>query len=313
MISSNQCSSTCLFLSHLGINTPIFASDKSFGGDKYRGGLRQGQRHGYGELTLTDGRVLKGCWNYNVLPSGSIIYSDRSTYEGELQDCIPYGKGKMVCHDGTTYDGIWENGYIVSGKCCCQKGIYEGQFKENLFHGTGTLIDTNKTWTGEWFEGELRLGKLMCKKNDYYIGEFKNLAANGFGTSYFELRASDIKPDHLRNRYKYQEYFGKWMDGSISSGTVKGNGRVIYTGDLKDNRLHGFGTYYYLDGKIVRGMFERDRLIEEYPVDYLEEKMSASTIETPSVQPKKRKLGESDSSLTMRTIKRLVIEKSTLG
>lgn len=323
LTSSSLCTTGTSFLSQESVKpaSPISDQEIEFeDGDKYIGGVVDGQMQGYGELTYTDGCVIKGDWIAHELPFGIIIFPDGSTYKGEIRNLVPHGNGHMLCYDGiTTYEGVWDSGNIVNGKCCCDKQTYEGQFKNNLYHGIGTLIIRDIILQGKWVEGKLRIGSRMEGKNNYYIGQFKDLKADGFGTLYFEMNISDIEPDHIRNQYRYQVFSGKWTEGKLSSGTVKGDGRLIYQGALKDDMFHGFGTYYYPDGKIVRGTFQEDILItadgdiDKVPLDYLEEKMSASHIETSSrVQQKKRKRFDSNSSSTMRTVKRLVIEKSTL-
>lgn len=258
-------------------STPDHFEIQSDEGDKYSGRLVNGKKHGYGELTHL-GCVFKGDWVHDELPFGSITFPEGSTYEGEIKASNAQGKGTMKCHDGNTYDGIWEDGCIVSGKYCCSDGVYEGQFKNGLFHGMGTYVEAvNKViWTGEWVEGALTAGSRRDGKKCYYLGQFKDFAAHGFGTLYLEMNISEIDPDHLRHQYKRQVFSGIWTEGDLSSGIVKGNGRMIYKGALKYNMFHGFGTYYHPDGKIVRGMFKEDVFTHEVPSDYLEEKQSPS-------------------------------------
>lgn len=70
------------------------------------------------------------------------------------------------------HEGTWEN----------EDGIYTGEFKGKIMHGTGEFKFTNgAVYNGEWKDGIIEgLGRLTFFNGDYQEGEFKDgLLFNG--------------------------------------------------------------------------------------------------------------------------------------
>ena len=107
---------------------------------------------------------------------GRLIHSDGDSYEGEWYNDMPHGFGKFERHDGKVkYSGYWRmdkkhgegveiyedgseyHGNFFEGKKCGlgtligRNGTYNGDFKDNLFHGKGTFTWVDgRTYTGQW-------------------------------------------------------------------------------------------------------------------------------------------------------------------
>ena len=108
------------------------------------------------------------------------------------------------------------NGKYINGKYIWEDGkYYIGQWKNDLFHGKGTMYYSNGKikYEGDWInDAEEGNGKYICENGEYYIGLFKNGLKHGRGTEYF----SDGKI----------MYEGDWINDK-----KEGNGKEIYDND----------------------------------------------------------------------------------
>ena len=66
-------------------------------------------------------------------------------------------------------------------------GQYDGQWKDDKQHGTGTFTWANGTvYTGDWSKGERTgEGTMTWASGDKYVGAFKNGYRHGKGTYYY--------------------------------------------------------------------------------------------------------------------------------
>eukprot|EP01017_Pseudomicrothorax_dubius_P007010 TRINITY_DN12115_c0_g1_i3.p1 TRINITY_DN12115_c0_g1~~TRINITY_DN12115_c0_g1_i3.p1 ORF type:complete len:151 (+),score=40.11 TRINITY_DN12115_c0_g1_i3:414-866(+) len=109
-------------------------------------------------------------------------------YSGLWIENMPHGQGLMLYEDGSSYDGDWEKGLRSgNGKMVRVLGkdretgeiiqeVYLGQFKDDFFHGNGTLTNSDTSYyKGQWFKGK-RQGRGEMKKKDgmVYIGYFND-------------------------------------------------------------------------------------------------------------------------------------------
>ena len=107
--------------------------------------------------------------------------------------------------------------------------VFEGSFKDGLFHGMGKQYFTN---------------------GDYYVGEFNGGLRNGKGT--FKFANGD-------------EYEGEWVDNDQNGhGVMKSKYQSeegspeldsIYTGVFKEGLFHGKGSLVVKDGFTYTGDF----------------------------------------------------------
>ena len=106
--------------------------------------------------------------------------------------------------------------------------------------GSYKTADGHK-YTGVFKGGKIIKGISLYLEGAKYVGEFKNLVPNGYGT--FVWANGD-------------KYYGAWKNGKTHGNGTKiwQNGRK-YLGEFKDDKLHGQGTLFYSDGKKYEGGF----------------------------------------------------------
>ncbi|MDP2439059.1 MAG: hypothetical protein Q8P67_25210 [archaeon] len=147
-------------------------------GYSYRGGFRYGRYHSQG--VLTDGldfyqgefqyglRQGQGTNEKSCQPNAGepLIYE---VYQGAYLNNMRHGKGKVTFRDGSSYEGDWEN---------------------DLFHGTGTYSTLRITYTGGYRRG-LRHGRGVITFSSAeqdpssewsFSGQFERNHPNGLGT-----------------------------------------------------------------------------------------------------------------------------------
>lgn len=154
-------------------------------------------------------------------------------YDGEWKYDQYCGLGKLVEEDGTVYIGSFLNGKkegIGRQQCGLGKYTYEGEFKENERQGKGREIYPDNSWyEGNFHNGKKNgKGKYNLADGSLYEGQFLNGNINGV----------------VRINIKKGTY--KWTDGKS------------YTGEWKDNSLHGFGVLIK-PGKKYQGYFANDK------------------------------------------------------
>jgi hypothetical protein len=153
--------------------------------------------------------------------------------------------------------------------------IYTGEWREDEFHGQGSLVRDGSSFCGHFERGELLHGRgvLVNDRGDRYEGEIFGGVESGRGTIV-------AKNSGLR-------YEGEWLEGVVhGSGTwyypngkqfagtfqqgapVSGMGylpltnRSWYEGAMEQGQRHGFGTYGQREGSVVlrwEGSWEHGR------------------------------------------------------
>ena len=148
-------------------------------------------------------------------------------------------------------------GKCIKGDCVNGKGIfddgvrlYEGEFKDGIYHGQGSSKrhDNGTTYEGEWkYNKPNGQGTLITKKGSKYVGEWKDNKRNGQGT---QTSASGKK---FVGVFKDNKRHGKgtitWPDGSY------------FAGVFKDNKAHGKGKFLQLRNKLIKyGNYKNGKL-----------------------------------------------------
>ena len=150
---------------------------------------------------------------------------------------------------------IWDSCY-GSFESSGPKGssIYEGEWKNNLFHGRGLLSLTSGPGRGvtlfseKWIKGDVAYGTKTWKNGDIYEGEIKNFESNGNGTYYYKNGA---------------KFVGEWKNGKR-----QGKGVIIYDdkrifydfirfeGLFENDKKKGYGTLFLRNGDKISGEFD---------------------------------------------------------
>ena len=147
----------------------------------YVGEKKDGERHGQGTVTFSDGSKYVGEFKKDKMEGlGIKTNRDGSKFDGEWKRNKPYnGKGVYQWKNRNigiiSAEGEWTNGKMNgNGKWSIDGNLifirsYEGEFRKNKPHGHGKMV-TSKTMTNDMGRNT-RLAKL---KGLTLIGEFKN-------------------------------------------------------------------------------------------------------------------------------------------
>lgn len=168
-------------------------------------------------------------------------------YIGDTQNGKKQGKGKLLFSDGS---------------------YYEGDFKDDLYTGVGTLHLKEYRYVGEFFNGKKQgKGKIeYFAEKKVYEGEFMDDLPSGFGKEIYENGV--IYEGFFMNGKKHNkgkltlanggEYIGEFKNDSLEgNGYFKWNDTKNYKGQWKDNCIDGFGVFTDGDKKYI-GYFKKD-------------------------------------------------------
>ena len=176
-------------------------------GDKYVGEWKDGNEHGQGTFTC-NGSTYVGEYNDGKCHGqGTFTWPNGDKYVGEHKDGNEHGQGTKTYANGTiSYKGLWKYSVpvkCISGNCNNGRGTmlfinseskyinseskYTGEFKDDNFHGQGTITFANGAkhakYVGEWrddyFNGQ---GTWAATNGDKYVGEWKDGKKDGQGT-----------------------------------------------------------------------------------------------------------------------------------
>ena len=114
-------------------------------------------------LPLTETRHSSLNWNISTVKTLSFKEEALWHFMGELQNGKRQGKGKILFPDG---------------------GYYEGEFKDDNYHGKGTLLVKDYKYTGEFEEGKKKgKGKIeyFNPSKKIYEGSFIDDVQCGYG------------------------------------------------------------------------------------------------------------------------------------
>lgn len=109
-------------------------------GEMYEGDFEQGRRHGWAVLTLADGGEFQGRFEYGDMVYGTMNYPDGTIYRGRWDDGFHHGKGTLSFSSGAKYYGHFRNGQKDGfGKeyGCSGALVYEGQYAKDVYSGSG--------------------------------------------------------------------------------------------------------------------------------------------------------------------------------
>lgn len=244
-------------------------------GTRYVGEVDRGSPHGKGTFYCKNGDYYTGYFkNGNFCGRGKICLVKGDCLEGEFStngdEMIVVGHRRFM--DGSCQIGTFINNKLEGeGTCRLKDGelIYKGSYKNDKYHGNGTLYK-NKY---EYYEGEFVDG-LKCGKGVWHYGPnylkctFRDGSANGKGVLYdfYENTVTEgvwendeltktIKEypiDQNRKTYKIEYTNGDKYVGEAANGKPNGYGKyyrqsymgeVVYKAYFVNGKISGFGTY----------------------------------------------------------------------
>lgn len=163
---------------------------------------------------------------------------------------VKNGLGKAQLPDSTTYEGEFRNGlFNGKGTLTSRNGDrYEGEFKDGLMDGRGVYVSKN----GDRYEGEFKdnyySGKgILIYSLYHYEGEFKDGKIMGKGKMIYSEGAS------IEGEFK----------GGIPEGIIKLTNSKIgynYEGGYKNNMFNGKGKLFYPNGDKYEGDFKNGQI-----------------------------------------------------
>ena len=151
-----------------------------------------------------------------------------------------------ILPDGGVYQGEMKND-LFHGKGTLKYSdgtYYEGLFKQGLYHGQGKQVFFDgSSYEGKFFEGKVTGTFLMQVPNEnlHYKGELLNGSMHGEGT----LTTDDYV------------YVGDFKDRQFNGqGKITYSNGTVYEGEFKNNFYHGFGRLSYENGAKYEGEFQ---------------------------------------------------------
>lgn len=267
-------------------------------GDVYEGEWKNGQPEGKGRMIYANGDFYEGNWvNGKRHGEGCFVWIE-SVHKGEDKkfinafECKYTGnwKNDKISGNGTlvrnrylnfsdnenkTLNGTFE-GEELEGEGTIEFASkkYVGKWRNLQPHGYGKMTYANgNIYEGEWFMGKLLgSGKMVYSNGEIYEGEWKNDKPEGKGQITYangnkyecEWKNGEIKLLIHPNVNNILEFFGVRNDNGTMTGEVKysyANNNYSYTGDLRDYKRHGEGTFCFTPKNCISGMWESDSLV----------------------------------------------------
>lgn len=225
-------------------------------GSSYIGFLKNGERHGKGVLLY---------FSRSFLIKKYYIY--RGCYEGTWNNGVPQGTGVFYDKDGkVNLQGIFTKDELDSAYGIEHK--YEGSYLDGKKNGFGSLTNTMTKdliykghWKNDMYHGQGTLYKYFGRKK--YEGEFLEGKFHGNGTSYYDESLEEYGMENPKKRQ------GTWKHGKFIKGTTF---HLIYDdfseleyygeGYYKEKEVfvrHGSGSSYCDDQILYEGHWTHDR------------------------------------------------------
>jgi len=207
--------------------------------DRYIGELTDGKRNGYGILLYANGNRYLGEFEDNHFCGEGIFYfKNGDLFQGVFSQSLLNGLGRYKSKDGYEYYGYWLNGskngwgrmrnqtVWTYNSETYKPEIYDGFWKDDLFHGDGLHEHDGIRYYGAWESGiKLGYGKLHDDEYDYrYEGFFSKNEFEGQGVltfndkSFYNGKFKEGKP----NGYGFYQdvnkvkHYGDWKNGFCS-------------------------------------------------------------------------------------------------
>lgn len=159
-------------------------------------------------------------------------------YFGDVKFGVQHGKGTFSFANGDKYTGDFKDGGMTGrGVFVYQNGErYEGDMLEDEFHGEG---------------------KYTYEDGGTYIGKYEYGVKHGKGVSLDERGKKRFEGEYVNGEYSQGTLWEEGMryEGAFRDGVIEGKGVMFYdNGDThrglwKNGRRHGYGEFFFADGK----------------------------------------------------------------
>lgn len=215
------------------------------------------------KIYYDNGSVYEGEVNGDGLPNGfgKVINLPGTgvAYEGQWVDGLRSGKGKAYYDREMKklfFNGSWEKDSCFEAKMYHEDGklYYEGEIKNDKFHGYGTFYYEDRIYIGNFENGEIKgSGRVKFANNRIIEGVFSSEHSGEGCVKYdgFEYRGKfkDYKPEGKVTILSPDEEQGNVIEATFYKG--KGQGPAIQRSCDKERSLMATSYFYYKDGRSV--------------------------------------------------------------
>ena len=221
----------------------------------YEGEFLDNTPHGRGTMTLPDGLVASGSFEkgYPIGRGFELKWPNGSHYQGDVGKHLAMeGTGTLTYSDGTTYEGEFGDGRLEgNGVLKYTTGdIRRGVFVDGKLQGKGSIHYSN----GADYEGELRAGqpdghgRLTHANGGFYEGVFVGGHSQGKGKLTYgtgDTYEGDFLAGEPHGTGVFRTVTGDIYEGQFVSGKRHGTGRLtfsigdIWEGEWKQGKLYG--------------------------------------------------------------------------
>jgi hypothetical protein len=278
----------------------------------YEGEFLDNAPHGRGTMKLPDGLVASGSFEKGhatgqefelkwpngshyqggvgkhlaMEGTGTLTYSDGTTYEGEFRDGRLEGNGVLKYTAGEIRRGVFVDGKLQGkGSIHYSNGAdYEGELRAGQPDGQGRLTYANGGFYEGAFVGGLSQGKgkLQYGTGDVYEGDF--LAGEPHGTGVFRSVIGDIYEGHFVSGKRHGQgrltfsigdvWEGEWKQGKLYGKCRKSSAQSVYDGECADDHASGTGRFedrvagITYDGEFRYNTFEGEGYMRTPDLEY---------------------------------------------
>ena len=197
--------------------------------------------------------------------SHEFTYSDGRQYNGMWAKHYPNGQGLMRYPNGDTKEGIWKDGEFIEGSVSLTSDFsgskYVGGYKDGNYNGQGryeyaeNVSDTegNHIKDGLWQNDKFVEGVVTRMYFNNKIGNYDTIVC-------------EYKDSKMQGHGKLRMANGAWYEGLFDDRNfISGNAFVknangsTYTGEMKNNKREGEGTYTIGDF-VLTGVWANDTI-----------------------------------------------------
>lgn len=207
----------------------------------------------FSSLTPIDAKIINSnC--LKVIEEGKeinvilLVWSEGTTYQGELKNGLFHGKGLLKHAEGYQIEGFFKEGKVDGfAKFRNEHIVFEGQWLNSAPEGTGKEIlygvyeyEGNFNQGRKSGQGIMRMAGKGC-----YQGQFKDNLFHGEG--------------------KFAWENGRKFEGTWVSNKMHGKGKTTwpdgrkYLGKYANNNKDGFGHFWWADGREYYGYWKNGK------------------------------------------------------
>lgn len=192
----------------------------------------------------------------NGSDSGTIVFADKSVYEGNIVQYVPNGQGLMKCSNGDVYEGEFVNGkYCGRGSLKTNGTEFVGVFDNNKLINPEVFIIPQENRTELITDSNNLIGKIHYADGYEYSGDLlfgyggiRRKDKTGKYCSQYLPHGNGVMVDPNGNIFD-----GLFQHGNCISGRVSYTNGDTYSGALKDYLPQDVGCMFFSDGRKYEG------------------------------------------------------------